>query len=229
MRSLSFLLLALFSLGLGPSIGSAQVHAGVALSAALPDDLVALEVRAPDEVGLPTRIRVGRVGSLEAVALLDVWVLPGEEAARAVLEAQLTTRASRALLVREHLADRAHAEVATGPATLVLARRDNIVFGVRSIDPQADAAAIAESVDAAIVLAPTGSVSPAARPQETTEERTLTVAMASGLLDIAVRMTGAGSPRRTESGWLVSDLGADAVWIFWTDDHLRVGHALRAP
>lgn len=220
-------LVALFFVGLAPSAGSAQVHAGVALSSALPSDLFALEVSAPDAVELPTRVRVGRVGGSDAVAVLDVWVLPTEDAAQAVLEAQLSTRASRPLSIREHLADRAYAEVTSGPATLVLARRDNIVFGVRSIDPQADAALIAAHVDAAIVLTPTGRVTPSARPQEASEDGTLSIAMSAGLLDIAVRPTGSGTPMRTDEGWRVSDLGADAIWIFWTDDHLRVGHVLR--
>lgn len=197
---------------------SAQVHAGVALASIVPADTTVLEVRAPDEAGLPVRIRLAREGAL--AALLDVWVLPSEEAARALYEARSVTLASAPLATRA-LGDIARADVGAGPATLVLARRDNVVFSVRTLDAQTDAAALAAHVDAAIVHAPTGSVRPTVAPQSTSRDGVITLSEAPGIAAMSVRMTDSGSFERTEHGFVVRG----ACVATWVDAQLRTGSA----
>lgn len=214
MSRLSFFALVLA----GASVAAAQDRP--ALDAALPEGLSLLDVRAPDTEAGAVRLRLSADG-VSPAALVDVWIRAGEAEARALYAETAPQLASRLLAARAGLGEEAVSEAASGPAGLVLFRRDAVLVAVRAIDPQLDAAALAAALDAAIRAGSLGAAAAAPPPDVQRGAGGVAITPASSVLDLVV-VPETGSARRTETGWLATGTGT----VLWVDGALRV-HALR--
>lgn len=230
--SARFLLALLVGALLVPAAAQAQLRSGVAVSSILGAGERVLSATAPDAWELPARLRVSCADGTTACVRVDVWVTGSSADAAARFAAALSSISSTALVPRVGLADVAHADSPSGRATLIVAMRENIVFAVRSLSSQADVAAVAARIDAAVLAAPTGDerATRMARPEDLmsapTPNASVTVARPSDVLDVTVSATGAAAARRTASGWLLSceDTGSWELTAWGIDDHLRVGN-----
>lgn len=218
---------------LAPAAASAQTRAGVPLASILGEGERVLSVEAPDAWELPARVRLSCGEAPGACARIDVWVCESEAAAEVRLAAVLATSTTTELDERPGLAERARADAEAGRASIVIGRRENVVFAVRALTEAADAAAVAGRIDAATLAAGAGdaratrasSAAAEAVLRDPGEGGALTLAAPPGVLDVEITATGAARARRAPAGWLVSrELGSFELFAWFVDDHLRVGN-----
>lgn len=218
-------LVLMLSLFASPALAQRGVHGGVALESVVPAGLTALSVRAPDTLDGAVRIQLAEGETL--IALLDVWVARDAAAAEARFALAAESITSRIAVARSDVGSRALAEVAEGRAGVVLALRDNVVFAVRAVADQADAAAIARHVDGAVRAAPAGSTVAETAPQAVSGDGSTEWVRTAAMLDLAVRALGDAHPRLTDRGVrLRRGESADVVWV---DRSLRLGGDCLSP
>jgi hypothetical protein len=221
--------LVLASLLALPSVASAQVHSGVALSSILAPNERVLAVEAPDAWELPARVRIACDATSAACARIDVWVAETEADATARYAAATATSSSTALVPRHDVGEVAMADSVESGAVLVIARRDNVVFRVQVL-ASTSAEVIAARIDAAVIAAPVGDAratraDPDGALGDPAEGTTIVVQPPTGILAVDVTATGDSAARRVSGGWsLTRGTGAFELFAWVVDDQLRVGN-----
>jgi hypothetical protein len=202
------------------SAGEPVVHGGVPVEALTPVGMQRLSIEAPSAAGRPVRLSFGASGTAEVV--MEVLVASDAAGARAALDDW--KRTLQHAPPAEALGDAGYGGGATHGFV-----RDNVFAMVRRVAGEADAAALAAQVDAAIKNAAAGDPSLAAVPVQSFDDAQLgeapvPLAFASGLIAANVSVCGPAYARRTAEGWVLVRTGPGAVTVSVTgvDAFLRV-------
>ena len=200
--------------------GEPVIRGGVPVEALTPAGMQRLSVEAPTAAGRPVRLSFGASGTAEVV--MEVLVAADAAGARAALDDW--KRTLQLVPPAEALGDAGYGGGSTHGFV-----RDNVFAMVRRVAGEADAAAIAAQVDAAIQAAPAGEPTLDAMPTQAFDDAQLgadpvPLAFASGLIAANVSVCGPAYARRTAAGWVLVRTGPGAVTVRVTgvDAFLRV-------
>jgi hypothetical protein len=200
--------------------GEPVIHGGVPVDALTPAGMQRLSIEAPTAAGRPVRLSFGASGTAEVV--MEVLVAADAASARAALDDW--KRTMQLAPPGEALGDAGY-----GGGTTHGFVRDNVFAMVRRVAGEADAAAIAAQVDAAIKNAPAGDPTLAAVAVQSFDDAQLgadpvPLAFASGLIAANVSVCGPAYARRTAAGWVLvrTAPGAVTVRVTGVDVFLRV-------
>jgi hypothetical protein len=193
---------------------------GVPVEAVAPPGMARVRVAPPMRPGLPVRLTYR--GPDDAHVVVDVLVADSTRAAGAALarwQRQLT---------REPALVTGVGDAAYGGAALLGFVRVNVMVAVRRVGGAVDVAALAQTIDQAILAAPRGAPRPvrvtALLPEQPVRGRSAAIALSAPVLAADLKVKGPGFVRRGPDGWRLIRTGEGplAVTVTAIDELLRV-------